>query len=118
MPVENVTIEPVTQIITFRSGTQVTIEKKHVQVVVRGAVGPSGPAGESADGSFTWITQTVSLTEPQQDFTLEFTPRVGSVFVYLNGLLERFWSLTGLVVTLEDSALAGDIVVVSYQKEG
>ena len=45
MPVETVTIKPRIQTITFRSGPQITIEKKDVQVVVRGIQGPSGPQG-------------------------------------------------------------------------
>lgn len=117
MPVENVTIEPKQQIVTFKSGQQITIEKKNAQVVVRGIQGPSGPAGENADASFEWATQVFDLTEPQQEFVLSFEPRTGSVFVYLNGLLERFWSLTGTTLTLEDSALEGDTVTVNYQKE-
>lgn len=117
MPIETVTIKPKKQIVTFRSGQQITIEKKAVQVVVRGIQGPSGPAGESADAVFEWATQTFDLEEPQQEFALDFAPRAGSIFVYLNGLLERFWSLTDSTVTLEDPALEGDTVVVTYQKE-
>lgn len=45
MPIETVTIEPRVQTVTFLSGQQITIEKKDVQVVVRGIVGPSGPQG-------------------------------------------------------------------------
>lgn len=45
MPVETVTIQPKKQIVTFRSGQQITIEKKDVQVVIRGIQGPSGPQG-------------------------------------------------------------------------
>lgn len=114
---ETVTIEPKIQTATFSSGQQVTLEKKQVQVVVRGIVGPSGPPGESADGSFDWVTQTFELADPQQQFSLDFEPRAGSVLIYLNGLLERFWSITDTTLTLEDSALDGDTVVVSYQKE-
>jgi hypothetical protein len=66
---------------------------------------------------FEWANQTFSLVNPQQEFLLDFEPRAGSVFVYLNGLLERFWSLMGTTVTLEDPALEGDTVTVNYQKE-
>lgn len=45
MPVETVTVKPRIQIVTFLSGQQVTIERKDVQVVVRGTLGPSGPQG-------------------------------------------------------------------------
>ena len=45
MPIETVTIKPRIQTVTFRSGQQITIEKKDVQVVVRGIQGPSGPQG-------------------------------------------------------------------------
>ena len=117
MPIETVTIQPKKQIVTFRSGQQITIEKKDVQVVVRGIRGPSGPAGESADATFEWATQIFDLVDPQQEFVLDFAPRAGSVFVYLNGLLERFWGITGSTVTLEDLALEGDAVMVRYQKE-
>ena len=117
MPVETVTIKPRIRTITFRSGPQITIEKKDVQVVVRGIQGPSGPPGENADASFEWATQTFDLSDPQQEFVLDFAPRDGSLALYLNGLWERFWSITGLTVTLEDSALEGDTVIVTYQKE-
>lgn len=117
MPIENITIEKKGQVVTFQSGQQATFEKKNIQVVIRGIQGPSGPAGENADASFEWATQTFDLAEPQQEFVLDFAPRAGSVFVYLNGLLERFWSITSATVTLEDSALEGDTVTVTYQKE-
>ena len=117
MPVESVTVKPRIQTVTFLSGQQITIEKKDAQVVVRGIQGPSGPAGESADATFVWATQTFDLEDPQQEFVLEFEPREGSISVYLNGLLERFWSIAGMTVTLEDSALEGDTVMVVYQKE-
>src|ERR1051326_1196465 len=103
--------------VTFLSGQQITIEKKDVQVVVRGIQGPSGPAGENADASFEWRTQTFELADPQREFVLDFVPRAGSLSLYLNGLFERFWSLTDLTITLEDSALEGDTVTVVYQKE-
>lgn len=45
MPVETITIKPKVQTVTFLSGQQITIEKKDVQVVVRGVQGPSGPQG-------------------------------------------------------------------------
>jgi len=45
VPIENVTIKPRIQTVTFLSGQQITIEKKDVQVVVRGIQGPSGPQG-------------------------------------------------------------------------
>lgn len=45
MPVETITITPKAQTVTFLSGQQVTIEKKDVQVVVRGIKGASGPQG-------------------------------------------------------------------------
>ena len=117
MPIENVTIAPKKQIVTFRSGQQITIEKKDVQVLVRGIKGPSGPRGENADASYEWATQVFDLEEPQQAFVLNFAPRAGSISVYLNGLTERFWSITDFTVTLEETALDGDTVMVRYQKE-
>ena len=117
MPIEDVTISPKKQIVTFLSGQQITIEKKNVQVLVRGTRGPSGPPGENAEFTFEWRTQTFELADPQQEFVLDFVPRVGSIFVYLNGLSERFWGLTDTTVTLDDTALEGDTVTVVYQKE-
>jgi hypothetical protein len=113
MSVETVTIVPRLQIVTFKSGQQITIEKKDAQVVVHGIVGPSGPAG----GDVEWATQIFMLADTQQEFELSGTPIAGSIFVYLNGLLERFWELTDITLTLEDAALAGDTVIITYQKE-
>ena len=45
VPIETVTIKPRVQTVTFRSGQQIRIGKKSVQVVVRGILGPSGPQG-------------------------------------------------------------------------
>jgi hypothetical protein len=117
VPIETVTIRPKVQTVTFRSGPQIRIEKKDVHVVVRGIRGPSGPAGENADATFEWAAQIFDLAEPQREFALNFAPRAGSIFVYLNGLLERFWSITDLTITLEETALDGDTVMVRYQKE-
>jgi uncharacterized membrane protein len=115
--IATVTIRPKIQTVTFRSGQQITVEKKNVQVAVRGFKGPSGPAGKNADATFEWATQTFDLADPQQEFVLDFEPRAGSISVYLNGLLERFWSINDLTITLEDLALEGDSVMVRYQKE-
>ena len=103
----NVTLKPIT----------VTVRSTGVQIVTAGKVGPSGPAGASADASFEWTTQIFDLEESQQEFVLSFEPRAGSVFVYLNGLLERFWNMVDTTVTLDDIALAGDTVIITYQKE-
>lgn len=118
MPAESVkvTLNPV--IVRVRSsGERVVLSSPHVQVVTAGRVGPSGPAGQDADAVFSWTTQVFDLADPQQEFALDFEPRAESVFVYLNGLLERFWNLTGSTLTLEDFAVAGDVVTVRYQKE-
>lgn len=88
-----------------------------VTIIDGAAQGQRGQAGANADASFEWVTQTFELAEPQQEFVLDFEPRAGSVFVYLNGLLERFWSLIGTTLILEDSALEGDTVILIYQKE-
>jgi hypothetical protein len=117
VPIETVTLKPKVQTVTFLSGQQITIEKKNVHVVVRGTQGPSGPPGESADAVFEWATEIFNLAEPQQEFVLLTGPREGSVFVYLNGLLEQFWSMTGATVILDDFALEGDTVMVRYQQE-
>jgi hypothetical protein len=107
-----VTLKPTT--VTVKStGQVITIASSAVRVVTAGKVGPPGPAGESAE----WVAQTFALTATQQEFVLDFAPRTGSVFVYLNGLLERFWELTDMTLTLEDAALAGDTVIITYQKE-
>lgn len=99
---------------TFLSGQRITIEKQELQVVTRGF---KGSPGLNADATFLWATQTFELAEPQQSFVLTAEPRAGSVFVYLNGLLEQFWSMTGSTLTLDDPALEGDTVTVRYQKE-
>jgi hypothetical protein len=117
MPVETVSVTPRIQTVTFLSGQQITIEKQNVQVVVRGVVGPSGPPGESAEGVYEWAAQVFTLADPQQEFTLDFAPREGSVLVYLNGLLERFWALSDTTLTLDESGLEGDTLTVRYQKE-
>lgn len=80
-------------------------------------VGEPGPSGADADGAFIWTTQVFNLVASQQEFELDFTPREGSLFVYLNGLLERFWSLVNTTLVLDDSAVTGDSIVISYQKE-
>lgn len=65
MPIATVTVQPKQQIVTFRSGQQIAIEKQDVQVVVRGVVGPSGPQGiqgvqgEPGEGG---IGGTINLT--------------------------------------------------------
>lgn len=99
------------------SGEKVAVSSSCVQIVTAGKVGPSGPAGASADASFEWATQVFELSDTQQEFVLDFEPRTGSVFVYLNGLLERFWSLTDFTITLDDIAVTGDTVIITYQKE-
>lgn len=105
------------QTVTFLSGQQITIKKGDLHVVVKGIQGPSGPPGLNADAVFTWATQTFIPDEPQQEFILDLEPREGSVLVYLNGLLEQFWSLVGATVVLDDLVLAGDTVTVRYQQE-
>lgn len=112
-----VTTTPVEVTIKSSGQTVVVPSSKKVYVVTVGKVGPSGPAGADADTSFEWATQTLNLVAPQQEFELDFTPRAGSVFVYLNGLLERFWNLTGTTVALDEPAITGDVLVISYQKE-
>ncbi|HEX7295270.1 MAG TPA: hypothetical protein VF251_05920 [Pyrinomonadaceae bacterium] len=111
-----VTLNPVT-VTVKSSGQKVAIPASRVQVVTAGRVGPSGPAGANADASFEWVKQSFALADPQQEFVLDFEPRTGSIFVYLNGLLEQFWSLVGATLTLDDIALEGDTVIVTYQKE-
>jgi len=86
-------------------------------VVDGAAQGQRGPAGADADAAFEWMTQVFSLTEPQQEFVLDFVPRDGSVTACLNGIQEWFWSLDGSTLTLDDSALEGDLVMIRYQKE-
>lgn len=88
-----------------------------ITVIDGAAQGQRGPAGENADATFEWATQSFDLTEPQQEFVLNFAPRTGSITVYLNGLLEHFWTLDGTTLTLDDSALQGDTILVTYQKE-
>jgi len=88
-----------------------------IEVGIQGPPGKAGATGQNADATFEWVTQIFDLESSQQEFVLSFEPRAGSVFVYLNGLLERFWSLTDTTVTLDDSALEGDTVTVNYQKE-
>jgi len=99
------------------SGEKILVSSPRVEIVTAGRIGPSGPAGENADATFEWATQSFDLAEPRQEFVLDFAPRAGSIFVYLNGLMERFWSITDLTITLEDLALEGDTVMVRYQKE-
>lgn len=118
MPAETVNVsQHAIEVRIKSSGEKLIVSSPRVQLVTAGKVGPPGPPGVSADGAFEWVTQTFDLADPQQEFVLDFEPRAGSVFVYLNGLLERFWSLTDSTVTLEDSALEGDSIVISYQKE-
>lgn len=105
--------------VTVRSSGQTLVVPlaRKVETVTPGKVGPSGPAGENADATFEWATQTFNLGASQQEFELDFTPRTGSVFVYLNGLYEHFWHLVDTTLTLDDSALTGDVIVITYQKE-
>lgn len=119
MPVNFVKVtNPATQVTIRSSGQTLVVPlSRKVEIVTPGKVGPSGPQGASAEGAFEWVTQTFQLAAPQQEFELDFTPRAGSVFVYLNGLLEQFWSLMDATVTLDDSAVTGDTVVITYQKE-
>lgn len=113
-----VKVVPVETHVTIKSsGERVVVPSSQVQILTVGKVGPSGPAGASADAAFEWVTQAFNLADLQQEFELDFIPRDGSVFVYLNGLLEQFWSLVDSTVTLEDSAFEGDTVTISYQKE-
>lgn len=112
----SVKLKPIT--VTVRSsGQKIVVPSRQVRVVTVGKVGPSGPAGENAEGAFEWAAQTFQLAASQQEFELDFAPRTGSVFVYLNGLLEQFWNLVDTTLTLDDSALTGDTLIVSYQKE-
>lgn len=111
-----VTLRPI-EVTVRSSGEKVTVSSSDVQIVTAGKVGPPGPAGASADGSFEWVTQAFELVDAQQEFILDDEPRAGSVFIYLNGLLERFWSLIGITITLDDIAVAGDTVIITYQKE-
>ena len=118
MPVESVKVTQQKIEVAVRStGQQLTVSAPKVQLVTAGKVGPPGPAGADADASFEWVTQTFNLASSQQEFELDFAPRTGSAFVYLNGLLEQFWSIVDSTVTLDDSALTGDTVMISYQKE-
>lgn len=118
MPVESVKVTQNKIEVAVRStGQKLVVSSPKVQIATVGKVGPSGPAGTDADAAFEWVTQSLELADPQQEFVLDFEPRAGSVFVYLNGLLERFWGLVGTTLTLEDSALEGDAVLISYQKE-
>lgn len=110
-------------IIVREKGRKIVVRDQSRTTILRGQdnvrileVARQGPPGKNSD-AFEWITQTFDLSNPQQEFLLDSAPRTGSVFVYLNGLLERFWAIAGLTLTLDDSALAGDSVVVSYQKE-
>src|ERR1044071_6126623 len=99
-PTVKVTTKPV--VITVKStGQRLVVSSPQVKIVTAGKLGPPGPAGESADGTFTWTAQAFDLVESQQDFVLEFAPRAGSISVYLNGLFERYWSIAGQIVTLE-----------------
>lgn len=107
-----VTLNPI-EVAIKSSGEKVVVSAAKVQVVTAGKVGPPGPAGESAE----WATQVFELSSSQQVFELDDTPRSGSVFIYLNGLLERLWELVDTTITLDSSALAGDTVTVIYQKE-
>lgn len=90
------------------------VSSPRVEIVTAGKL---GPPGKNADATFEWATQSFDLEDSQQEFLFDSQPREGSVFVYLNGLLERFWSITGMTLTLGDSALEGDAVTVRYQKE-
>ena len=99
------------------TGQKITVSSPKVKLVTVGKIGPSGPAGENADATFQWVTESFDLVEPQQIFELEFEPRAGSVMLFLNGVFERFWSLVNLTLTLDDAALEGDTVTVRYQKE-
>ncbi len=119
MPTNFVKVTPAPILVTVQSsGERIVVpSSKKVQVVTVGKVGPSGPAGANADAAFEWATQVFQLGASQQVFVLDFAPRTGSVFVYLNGLMEHFWGLTDTTITLDESALSGDTVVITYQKE-
>jgi len=114
----NVKVSQKATIVTVKStGQKIIVSSPRVKLVTVGKIGSPGPAGENADATFEWATQTFDLAEPQQEFVLNFAPRAGSLVVYLNGLMERFWSITDLTITLEDLALEGDTLMVRYQKE-
>ena len=118
MPVESVKVTQKKIEVTVKStGQRLVVSSPRVQVVAAGKVGPSGPAGANADATFQWTTQVFELSGSQQTFELNDPPRSGSVFVYLNGIAERFWNISELTVTLDDIALEGDTVTISYQKE-
>jgi hypothetical protein len=113
--IKQVLVEPFELAEIGADSAEIIVIHEAIEIVEVGIIGPPGRPGESADGS--WVTQTFALGATQQEFTLDFTPRAGSVFVYLNGLLERFWTLDGVTLTLDEPALANDTVTVSYQKE-
>jgi hypothetical protein len=118
MPVEAINItQNSVEVRVNSTGEKFIVSSPKVQIVTAGKVGPPGPPGTNADGTFEWVTQSFTPEASQREFTLSFTPRAGSVSVYLNGLSERFWSLSGLNVTLEDPTLVSDSVMISYQKE-
>jgi len=106
-------------IVTVKStGQRIVVASPKVKIVTVGKLGPPGPSGENADATFEWVNQQFDIAvDPQQVFELAFEPRAGSMTVFLNGLLERFWSLAGDTLTLEDAALPGDNITVNYQKE-
>jgi len=116
-PTVKVTQKPVT--VSVKSTEQkIIVSSPKVRIVTAGKLGPPGPPGENADASFEWASQEFDIAdELQQDFELAFEPRTGSVTVFLNGLLERFWSLASTTLTLQDAAIQGDNVTVNYQKE-
>lgn len=114
MPVDSVKVTQKKIEVTVKStGQKLVVSSPQVQIVTAGKVGPPGPPGNGA----IWITQAFNLENSQQDFGLNFQPRTGYVFVYLNGLLEHLWTYADMTVTLDDAALEGDIVTVIYQKE-
>lgn len=120
--------QPITAVVLIDAPPHLELDQESITVtltegvsVIDGALqgerGPKGEDGVSADAAFEWATQPFELADTQQEFELNDMPRTGSVSVYLNGLLERFWELTDLTLTLQDAALAGDTVTITYQKE-
>ncbi len=109
-----------TTVITITDANEVLqVEDNDLQIVVPGVQGPPGPPGASSDTAYGFEEQRFSLLGNQTVFTLSYSPRAGSLQMYLNGIHEPAsqFSLSGMTVTVTGfTPTTGDIVDFYYQR--
>lgn len=91
--------------VSVRAGTQ---------VILVPTPGPPGPQGAAGTGAYFMEIPIGTINGSNKTYTTSQPFVAGSTSVFLNGLLEHYYTETATGVIFDDAPLTGDTIKIGY----